>query len=513
MWSQISNCVLSVDGCYMQWAASLRQQLLRLHPLPDGLDPLPDDEVLQPKWILEFADLSSYSIDKLERHTETVLFNNKDSHISNSAAKGVQFNGSGSNEDVDKDDVIPLENGITVTVADNERITPDSHWQDVRLVKLEANKNIPYDPGDAIAIQPKNSPEDVEHLIQLMSWNHIADRTIEFRRNYSSEDRHDGNGNGNTERKSLPPSLSFIASGTPLTLRKLITNYLDIMSIPRRSFFSFIAHFAADEYQKERLLEFTDPTYLDELYDYTTRPRRSILEVLQEFTSVKISWQWAAHVLPFMQSRQFSIASGGILKSSDPPQPLSSSSLSVPAGSLADPARATCKTRFELLVAIVKYKTVIKRIRRGVCTRYIAALQPGQRLNVILHKGGLRYSSKENETKPVLMIAPGTGVAPMRALIYERLALAQRYLDERQGNGEMSNQTSRDTPDTVLVFGCRNEGADYFFRHEWDAIIRNIDQDRSHVGNFDLQVFPAFSRDQVRNHSRFDLATHVKSIA
>ena len=66
------------------------------------------------------------------------------------------------------------------------------------------------------------------------------------------------------------------------TLRQLLTEYLDINAIPRRSFFAKIAHFTEDEMQKERALEFTDPQYLDEYFDYATRPRRSILEVLQE---------------------------------------------------------------------------------------------------------------------------------------------------------------------------------------------------------------------------------------
>ena len=396
------------------------------------------------------------------------------------------------------DDIIPIENGITVTVADNKRLTPENHWQDVRHLVLETNNIVPYDPGDAIAVQPKNPHKEVEYLISLMNWDHIADRPVEFRRNPLSEDRYDEEPNGNIERQNLPPSLSFIASGTPLTLRKLITNYLDIMSIPRRSFFSLIAHFTTDEYQKERLLEFTNPTYLDELYDYTTRPRRSILEVLQEFTSVKISWQWVAHVLPFMRSRQFSIASGGVLKSSKLSLFTSPLSPSVPFRDPPGPPHITGKTRFEILVAIVKYKTVIKRIREGVCTRYIAALQPGQMLNVTLHKGSLRSSSKDDETKPAVMIAPGTGVAPMRALIYERLASAQSRSGEGRGDGEMSTQPLCGTSDTVLFFGCRKENADYFFHDEWDAIIRKTDQGRENAGKFNLQVFPAFSRDQVR---------------
>jgi len=138
------------------------------------------------------------------------------------------------------------------------------------------------------------------------------------------------------------------------------------MSIPRRSFFAQLAHFTNDEFHRERLLEFTNPEYIDELCDYTTRPRRSIVEVLQEFESVKIPWHRICSIIPAIRGRQFSIASAQC--PSD---------------------RQENKTRIELIIAIVKYRTVIKRIREGVCTRYVASLRPGQEISVTLQRGGL----------------------------------------------------------------------------------------------------------------------------
>ena len=460
-----------------------------MHPLPHGKRPLPDDEVLEPKWILNFTISPDLSSRNLEEVTRSYRPDERDKYKVNGTLEKRPIDIIKIKNELQDDDIIPAENGITVTVAQNQRITPDNHWQDVRLLKLETDRPVPYAPGDTLAIQPKNSFQNVEHFLSLMEWEKIADEPLEFRRNSPLEDRHSDNTNSTSKNKTLPPSLSYIASGAPLTLRKLLTNYLDIMSVPHRSFFSLIAHFATDQYQKERLLEFTNPTYLDEFYDYTTRPRRSILEVLQEFTSVKISWQWSAHVLPFMRSRQFSIASGGVLNHRDSSPILSAS----PNFSKFDSG----KTRFELLVAIVKYKTVIKRIREGVCTRYIAALQPGQRLNVTLHKGSLMSGSRDAEMKPVLMIAPGTGVAPMRALIYERLELAKRLSKEERDEMTTTVQSADNILDTILFYGCRNENADYFFRGEWDVLVKVKKIERSNTDGFNLQVYPAFSRDQV----------------
>jgi sulfite reductase alpha subunit-like flavoprotein len=197
-------------------------------------------------------------------------------------------------------------------------------------------------------------------------------------------------------------------------------------------------------------LEFTDPQYIDELYDYTTRPRRSILEVLQEFETVKVPWQRVVDLIPGMRGRQFSIASAD-------------------KGVIGGGGREV-----ELLIAIVKYKTVIKRIREGVCTRYIASLTPGTEITVTIQKGGLGVTSKDVE-RPVVMVGPGTGIAPMRSLIHQR-----RMWREELGIKEVEKD--------LLFFGCRNEGADYFFRDEWKDLMESGEP---------LEVWAAFSRDQV----------------
>jgi sulfite reductase alpha subunit-like flavoprotein len=245
-----------------------------------------------------------------------------------------------------------------------------------------------------------------------------------------------------------------------ITLRQLLTNHLDIIAIPRRSFFAQLAHYTSDEFHKARLLEFTDPQYLDELYDYTTRPRRSILEVLQEFESVNIPWQRVCSIIPTIRGRQFSIASA-----------------------MNPTAGTEKKTKIELLIAIVKYKTVIKRTRQGVATRYIASLTPGQQITVTLSQGGLGVG-KEELNRPVVMVGPGTGVAPMRSLIYQRILWRDEHKKLLNGDAQENDETVKD----LLFFGCRNAESDYFFKDEWSQL---------QSSGVPLEVYAAFSRDQV----------------
>ena len=428
----------------MPWSTDLRQHLLTKFPLPDGISPIPEEVLLEPKWKLALrSSVVSHPADALangDHEAPPPAFEDTEPRYETEPAQRVNSNAS----------IESATQGIPVKLDENRRITSDNHWQDVRHLVFTSHAPAEYGPGDVLAIYPKNLPEEVDQLLKQMDWTDVADRPISF-----TPTRLTDGGN-------LYPSPPISLSGTSTTLRTLLTEHLDLTAIPRRSFFSLVAHFTDDQFHKDRLLEFTKPEYIDELYDYTTRPRRSILEVLQEFESVKIPWQWAASVLPELRGRQFSIASGGQLKKT-----------------------REGNARFELLVAIVKYKTVIKKIREGVCTRYLAALPVGTRINVSLQKGGLAITKAEAK-RPVVMIGSGTGVAPMRALAWERLQWLQemRAQDEAKNNGQANGKPL--IAESFLFFGCRNESADYFYRDEWQSL-----RDQA-----PFEIFPAFSRDQ-----------------
>ncbi|KAH0846720.1 hypothetical protein AYO21_11576 [Fonsecaea monophora] len=418
------------DGAFLSWLQLFRETVLNTFPLADDRDPIPNDVLLPTKW-------------RLERVSE---------HPAGSGASPIADSNHRPSSTSTGDNAPP--NSFSVSLECNQRVTPPDHWQDVRFMSLKTSAKIPYMPGDALAISPQNIAEDVESLITRMGWQRVADvpiRLVSTRRPTSA-----------TTLASLAGDAIFRRAR--LTLRALLTEYLDINAIPRRSFFGCIANYTSNDMHKERLLEFTDPQYLDEYYDYATRPRRSILEILQEFDSVHLPWEEVTSIFPAMRPRQFSIASGGLLKSTE------------------DGA-----TKFELLVAIVKYRTVIKRIREGVCTRYLAQLPVGTTLQVSLKTEGRFSRAGESADQSHILVGAGTGIAPLRALIHEKA---------------MQDQVSGPT---ALFFGCRNARSDYFFRDEWTAL-----QTKDHPTAL-LEVITAFSRDQtskvyvqdrMREHSR-----------
>ncbi|KAJ3525086.1 hypothetical protein NM208_g11790 [Fusarium decemcellulare] len=381
-----------IDGSFVRWAERLHNHILEQHPPPFGLKPIPEDVILPPNWSLKNALENSLAING--RIAPTL-------------------------SETPPASLLPIPKGWTASLAGNVRLTPDTHWQDVRLVSFDIpcrnGHRLQCNPGDCLTIYPKNFPQDVQKLITLMAWDDIADKPLDL-----------------SNCDSLPNNLYI---DPKCTLREILLNNIDFTAIPRRSFLKSMSYFSTNPDHKERLLEFTMTEYLDEYFDYATRSRRSILEPNESLTSS-----------PLIRGRDFSIANGGVKLNHPTDQNI---------------------TRVELLVALVKYRTILRKPRQGLCSRYLENLPLASTLTVT-HKPVLSsIHGPQNAQRPLVAIATGTGLAPIRALIHERLTHPSRA-------------------PMHLFFGNRNRNADYFFHEEWDAAVRD--------GTLD--VFLAFSRDQ-----------------
>ena len=431
------------SAAFRNWIVALKSGLLEAFPLSADEPPIAEDVFLEPKWKLERAS------------AEIVNRANGNDNINgvHDVSQASSTDGAVKVKNVPSANLLPVKCSYAADILRNDRVTAEDHFQDVRALNLRLHDDYSYLPGAVAVIYPKNFPVNIQEFVDLMGWQEVIDQPLQL---ITSAMNSAGS-------PSTPSPLRHLdLSVTRMTLRWLLENVLDIMAIPRRSFFASLAHFAGtetedQEYQKERLLELANPELIDELWDYTTRPKRTIVEVMMDFTTIKIPWQYALSVLPMMKGRQFSIASGGQLKRD-----------------------AEGRTKVELLVAIADPPSPIIKYRRrhGVCTRYITALEAGQQINIGLQQGYLDVQPDEMET-PVVMIGPGTGLAPMRAMVWQRLKWAE----------EMSlRPAGKRLQGDILIFGCRGGEADYFFQDEW----RQLSQTES------LTVVTAFSRDKTQ---------------
>ncbi|XP_075041573.1 NADPH-dependent diflavin oxidoreductase 1 [Mixophyes fleayi] len=379
---------LGPDAVVDPWLNDLWRKVLSLYPLPPGHSIIGDDVLLPPKFSFRYLNKEGAACINVDR---------------------------------DGTQETPTElRPFHAPLVTNRRVTAEDHFQDVRLIEFDiTGSGIQFTPGDVVMIQPQNSPQDVQQFCSLLRLNPDAAFVLEPR----------------DPDTPVPPHLP-----QPCTVQHLVEKYLDIRSVPRRSFFHLLSYFSKDEQEREKLEEFSSAAGQDELYTYCNRPRRTTLEVLFDFphTTCSIPADYLLDLIPRIRPRAFSISS----------------------------SMQAHPDKLQILMAVVQYKTKLRDVRQGLCSTWLASFHPGddQRVPLWVKKGSMKFPSDADT--PLVMVGPGTGVAPFHAAIQERA------VQQKSGN--------------CLVFGCRGKEKDFYFQEEWEGLgKREL-----------LTLFTAFSRDQ-----------------
>jgi sulfite reductase (NADPH) flavoprotein alpha-component len=217
-------------------------------------------------------------------------------------------------------------------------------------------------------------------------------------------------------------------------MRIALTLAYDITRVSE-DFLMLLAETAGDEEEAKRLQELAEADAEDWLMG------RDVLDVLHHFRSIHAAPSEIVASLSPLQPRLYSIAS----------------------------SQKAYPDQVHLTVGVVRYEAN-NRLRNGVASTFLADfvnLKPGQKVSIFVHPApGFRLP--EDGNVPVIMVGPGTGIAPFRA-----------FLQERRAKGA--------TGKNWLFFGDQHEHCDFLYREELDA----------HLSDGSLvRLDTAFSRDQ-----------------
>ena len=125
----------------------------------------------------------------------------------------------------------------------------------------------------------------------------------------------------------------------------------------------------------------------------------------------------------------------------------------------------------DLLVALLSFTHAGKQ-RLGVASHFLCHLAEVEKTPVPIYvQPAHRFMLPQDVHAPIIMIGPGTGVAPFRAFLQERIHLGSK--------GE-----------NWLFFGERNRQFDFFYEDFWGSL---VNQNK-------LKLDLAFSRDQKDKH-------------
>lgn len=122
--------------------------------------------------------------------------------------------------------------------------------------------------------------------------------------------------------------------------------------------------------------------------------------------------------------------------------------------------------KVQLTIGIVRYNAH-NRERKGVCSTYLADRAENQNFGVFIH-GNKSFKVPSDPTKSMIMVGPGTGIAPFRAFLQER-------------------EATKAPGKNWLFFGDQHAATDFIYQEEIEVYQKN---------GYLHQLDVAFSRDQ-----------------
>jgi sulfite reductase (NADPH) flavoprotein alpha-component len=298
----------------------------------------------------------------------------------------------------------------TARLLESRPLNGPGSSKDTRHVAIDlADSGITYDVGDALGVYPTNDPHLVDALLHHLGWN------PEERRMSASAAKPGGDSDSAQPLRSLRTVLL-----NEYCLRSASDEFLEWLLNSANA-----GHEALTNYLEEGVPSDWDLLDLLQLAGVRSCQTEAVLDRLSP-----------------LQPRLYSIAS----------------------------SQRQVGTQVHLTVGKVTLEKQ-GRLRRGACsTMFAERLTAGDPLRVFVHKNHGGFTVPRETGSPMIMIGPGTGIAPFMAFLQER-------------------EATHAVGQNWLFFGDQHAASDYLYRDQLE---------RWQQGGLLTRLDLAFSRDQAR---------------
>lgn len=309
---------------------------------------------------------------------------------------------------------------FTADVIKNKELL-SSEDRSTRHIELQLPSGVTYEEGDHLGVLPQNSQELVARVL----------------------DRFSLKGEDYVVLEEEAGKINHLPTQQPIQLRELLMSYVDLQEpATRKQIRELAASNPCPPHKKEleKLLE--DEVYKQEIL----KKRKSMLEIVEEYASCELEFERFLALLPALKARYYSISSSPRVQ----------------------------ENQVSVTVSVVRGAAWSgKGEYFGIASNYLARKEEGDKVACFLKTAQSNFQLPENPATPMVLVGPGTGIAPFRGFIQT----LRVWREEGHALGE-----------TYVYFGCRHPEQDFLYEEE----LREAEQDGL------IQLHTAFSRKEER---------------
>src|SRR6202035_2689662 len=261
-----------------------------------------------------------------------------------------------------------------------------------------------YRVGDHLSVVPRNDPALVDSVARRFGFLPADQIRLQV-----AEGR----------RAQLPV-------GEPVSVGRLLTDFVELQQVATRKQIQILSEHTRCPVTKPKLSAYVgDDVASFECYrSDILGQRKSVFDLLEEHPACELPFHAYLEMLSLLAPRYYSISSS---PSVDP------SRCSVTVGVVEGPASSG------------------RGIYRGICSNFLAGRRAGETVYATLRETKAGFRLPADPAVPVIMIGPGTGLAPFRGFLQERAA--------QKAKGAALGPA-------MLFFGCRHPERDYLYADE-----------------------------------------------
>jgi len=276
-----------------------------------------------------------------------------------------------------------------------------------RHIEVQLPPGVSYRVGDHLSVVPRNDPALVDSVARRFGFL-PADQI----RLAVAEGR----------RAQLPV-------GDAVSVGRLLTEFVELQQIATRKQIQIMSEHTRCPVTKPKLLAYVgDDAASSERYRAEVlAKRKSVFDLLEEYPACELPFHAYLEMLSLLAPRYYSISSS-------------------PSGD---------GSRCSVTVGVVEAPASSGRgVYKGVCSNYLAGRRAGDTIHATVRETKAGFRLPDDPAVPIIMIGPGTGLAPFRGFLQERA--------DRRAKGAKLGPA-------MLFFGCRHPEQDYLYADELKA--------------------------------------------